>query len=98
MMAELEPRPALKWFAQQMEAKLRACDYKGGWDALSFGQLFSMLRDEARELWDVIFYTGFEPEIIEEAADVANFCMMIADIARARMNEREAREGKRDDC
>ena len=71
------------WFAEQMEAKLRENDHKGGWENCSLDWLVGRLYREAKELWIEVDRVVPEPErIIREAADVANFAMMIADIAR----------------
>lgn len=88
-MTELELRPAAQWFAQQMEAKLRTCDYRAGRDGLT-SQLFDLLEDEWIQLWNA-FYTGLEPEIIEEAVDMANLCMILADAARTETEKKETK-------
>lgn len=79
----VEPRPAVKQFAERMEIKLRARDYKGGWDGCTLERLLAQLEDEENELREAI-EAGHEPEIIEEAVDVANLCMMLADVADRR--------------
>lgn len=70
-------RPELKMFAQYMEHKLKLNDHKGGWEQTSIPVLFKRLREELHELEQAI---STEPElnIMMEAADVANFAMMIA--------------------
>jgi hypothetical protein len=82
--AELPLRPALAWFAQAMERKLRANDHKGGWidgkcDLLF---LFEKLTEERRELTRATGKGGTPEQILEEAADVANIAMMIADVCQ----------------
>jgi len=74
----VELRPALRWFAEQMELKLRANDHKGGWNQCSLQYLFEKLDEEVGEL----SATLTNEETIREAADVANIAMMIADNAR----------------
>lgn len=70
-------RNELRMFAQYMEHKLKLNDHKGGWEETSLSKLFELLRRELDELEQAI---GSEPElnIMMEAADVANFAMMIA--------------------
>ena len=77
-------RPQVLWFAQQMEAKLKANDHKGGWENESIHSLIGRLGQEWRELYDALFPPWKrDPErVAEEAADVANFAMMIADVVR----------------
>jgi NTP pyrophosphatase (non-canonical NTP hydrolase) len=84
------PREPVRWFAQQMERKLAANDHKSHWSGIRTMHLFNMLIAETKELHSA-FGIGEEPgdpehsmrRIIDEAADVANFAMMIADKARA---------------
>jgi NTP pyrophosphatase (non-canonical NTP hydrolase) len=71
-------RPAVQWFAQQMEAKLRKNDHKGGWEGMTLSRLMSRLDDEVGELYRAL---SADTNVIEEASDVANFAMMIADNA-----------------
>ena len=83
-MDQIELRAEVRWFAQQMELQLRANDWKGGWHDDGLAPLYGMLRQEMQELEYAIF-PRFEEEgerIVKEAADVANFAMMIADNAR----------------
>jgi NTP pyrophosphatase (non-canonical NTP hydrolase) len=61
-----------------MEQKLRANDHKGGWDDDTLGALFARLLEEVEELRAGIDLRSGSC-IIDEAADVANFCMMLAD-------------------
>ena len=77
-------RPQVLWFAQQMEAKLQANDHKGGWENESIHSLIGRLGQEWRELHDALFPPWKrDPErVAEEAADVANFTMMIAGVVR----------------
>ena len=80
------------WFTEEREKKLAANDYKGGWEDEDVSWLFKRLEEEVKELGrvldkaDAIFSNcpdkEFIPEIISEAADVANFAMMIADRVR----------------
>ena len=67
-------------FAEQMELKLRRDDgKKGGWDDLSIQFLFSRIQDEVKELEEEINNNIFDNDaVVKECADVANFCMMLA--------------------
>lgn len=81
-------RPAVAWFAGQMEAKLRENDAKSDWLEMPPDDLFALLLDESDELSGELMQwagwsgagRGSSPErIVREAADVANFALMIAD-------------------
>jgi NTP pyrophosphatase (non-canonical NTP hydrolase) len=80
-------RPELQQFAIRMERKLRENDHKGGWKGESLLWLFRRLLIEAEELRPLIERRETDPanvpegKIAEEAADVANFAMMLADVA-----------------
>ena len=91
-MDEIELRPKLRWFAEQMELRLRANDWKGGWHNERLGTLCAMLRIELSELARFLFpRRELELErITSEAADVANFVMMIADNARREASQAPA--------
>ncbi|GIQ61511.1 hypothetical protein PACILC2_00790 [Paenibacillus cisolokensis] len=88
-------RSEVQWFAEQMEENLRENDHKGGWENESIYWLFSRLKEESTELLravDLVRDLHDDPKkIISEAADVANFAMMIADNAR-RINAPEKEE------
>jgi NTP pyrophosphatase (non-canonical NTP hydrolase) len=75
-------RPEVRWFAAQMEQKRRENDRKGGWRDCGLAWLMVWIIAEQGELADAIDH-GTSEEIIAEAADVANFAMMLADTARA---------------
>jgi NTP pyrophosphatase (non-canonical NTP hydrolase) len=78
------PRASVQAFAMAMEVGLRANDYKGGWEWEQPGHLMERLREETDELEAALEdWSNFAaPELLErirkEAADVANFAMMIA--------------------
>ena len=87
-------REVVQWFGEQMEEELAGNDHKTGWDGMSFGWLSRRLGQEFRELKRRLPHghgltVEQANEIISEAADVANFAMMIADNAR---QERDAGE------
>jgi len=69
----------LQKFTELMEEKLQQNDYKGGWKNCNTQQLLSYLKGETLELEQAII-DGNKENIVKEAADVANFAMMIADI------------------
>lgn len=75
-----KPRPEVKWFAKQMERKLIANDHKPHWHREETEWLLHRLVEEVKELLNAVY---MEPtvNIIDEAADVANIAMMIADNA-----------------
>jgi NTP pyrophosphatase (non-canonical NTP hydrolase) len=70
-------RPPLAWFANEMERQLEENDYKRGWKNCTQRFLLKRLNQEVRELMKAI--KQGKPYVVEEAADVANFAMMIAD-------------------
>ena len=83
------PRPSVLWFADRMEAKLRKNDHKGGWKASELSELLVLLEKEVAELGQAAFRLACLEitdstihGVIDEAVDVANFAMMIADNAR----------------
>lgn len=77
-------RDVVKKFAEDMERKLFANDHKGGWEHEQKEDLLSQLEEEVREL-RVSFYHDGPQKIIDETADVGNFAMMIADLARRQL-------------
>lgn len=62
-----------------MEKKLSENNNKGGWGACSFEYLFKRLTEEKKELIEAINKKRPAYFIWNEAADLANFIMMIAD-------------------
>lgn len=91
-MKKVELRAPLRRFAEEMERKLKANDHKGGWLGCSFKYLFDRMSAERRELHIVVdkcleeqdpkVRNDLRRKAIEEAADVANFAMFIADKMR----------------
>lgn len=81
-------RPEVVNLARAMESRLRANEHKGGWRE-SFPQwLIFRCQAELQELdeaVDQIRANGWSPwrdeAVWHEAADVANFAMMVADVA-----------------
>lgn len=78
----LRVRPAVVWFAQQMEERLSRHDHDrgpDGWVGNAHDDLLGRLDDERSELQEAVFSCeGTKEKIQLEAADVANFAMMIA--------------------
>lgn len=82
-------RPEVRAFADLMEAQLRANDHKPGWKSDPVWPLIERLHEECSELHREVD-VGDEPgtpawisRVGNEAADVANFAMMIADVCGA---------------
>ena len=96
-MSTLRLRREVAAFAQLMERKLRENDYKGGWRNEDTEALLTRLQQEAYELQVATETSGawcsYPPAAVlgkkgrntigREAADVANFAMMIADVCGA---------------
>lgn len=86
-------RPQVLAFAVAMETKLRINDHKGGWDQSEPEDLLLSLDDEVAELRKIIDSRRFakmygypledSDSVLFEAADVANFAMMVADVCGA---------------
>ncbi len=79
--AALSPQTedVLRWFVEVMRAKLLANEHKGGWQNDRVSDLLRRLHEETGELAEAISLLALIEEIVGEAADVANFAMMIAD-------------------
>jgi len=71
-------RDPLARFAMEMERVLRENDHKRGWADCSQVWLLNRLKQETAELERAL---ASGKNIVKEAADVANFAMMIADNA-----------------
>jgi NTP pyrophosphatase (non-canonical NTP hydrolase) len=87
------PRPAVLRFARLMEAQLREHDDRPGWQDCTLDWLYGRMVEEAEELREAIERAPGQrrgsvsddwredyQRAREEAADVANFAMMIADV------------------
>lgn len=84
MTQELELRPQLHWFAQQMERVLRENDHKGGWSGDVSVELFNSLLYKYVDLYLIAFPAKGDrdyDDMVKMAIHVANFAMMIADNA-----------------
>lgn len=82
----------VRWFGEIMDDLLTENDHKPGWKGEPMSYLLDRLEQEVEEL-KAELETRPEPatdeamgwrdrRIIKEAADIANFCMMIADVQR----------------
>lgn len=78
-MSEPNWRPEVRAFADAMEARLLANDHKGGWSKDLPEWLLGRCEDELFELRRSIQWASGHA-VLDEAADVANFAMMIADV------------------
>jgi NTP pyrophosphatase (non-canonical NTP hydrolase) len=80
-----------------MQRALNDNDHKDGWDECSLGYLFGRLGEEVQELKEAMQAIDRDPElIVSEAADVANFAMMIADNVRPTTDMLHAKGAKRE--
>lgn len=77
-------RPQVEWFSSIMEDKLSKNEHKICWTHDSIDSLLYRIFDEVKEL-DVEIVNRNYKNIIKECADVANFCMMIADVANRKI-------------
>lgn len=102
----MKTRKAIQWFAEEMEAKLRENDHKGGWEGRRFGELFPRIAQERDELLLAAHPLNLDTiaerlthedacELIRECADIANFAMMIADNIRAKREANTKDEPRR---
>jgi len=76
---EYKLRPEVAAFARLMEDRLQANEQKGGWKGCSVSWLFDRLMGEANELSHELEARAYM-WVDKEAADVANFAMMIVDV------------------
>ena len=76
-------RRSVKQLSGEMFKKLEANDDKGGWEYSSFKYLFNRLHEELEEL-EAVVLRDKSKNAWGEAADVANFAMMIAENAERR--------------
>lgn len=87
----MDIRPEVAAFAQAMELKLRENEHKGGWKNCDIFYLFSRLAEETAELKHAVIDRYPKTSVLDEAADVANFAMMIADVCGALLDKPEAK-------
>lgn len=75
--------PEVKEFAEAMEQKLRDNDSKGGWKKCTSEYLWLRVINELGKLADVLSHGNTDAQkkkYLAEAANVANFLMMLCDI------------------
>lgn len=78
-------RDSVKAFADAMEEKLRKNDHKNdgfgdcGWERCTYQYLSTRLVQEIKEMKKAIGLGKPPKDVLDECADVANFCMMIAE-------------------
>ena len=68
-------------FADAMEKKLKENDHKRGWRHMSLQYLSMRLTQEREELRRAVEIGDYNT-VLQEAADVANFAMMLADTVK----------------
>ena len=74
---------ATAWFKRMMDTKIHENVHKGHWADDDWVTLFGLMLDEVEELKEELDKPEHDAvAIAREAADVANFAMMIADNAR----------------
>jgi len=80
-MIQMDVRQEIARFAGIMEKKMRAHDDDRGydWKGEDWSYLIERMREEITELEEALSSSDHQ-SISEEAADVANFAMMISDI------------------
>jgi NTP pyrophosphatase (non-canonical NTP hydrolase) len=67
-------------FAGAMSKELERNSHKGGWSRETYGYLLNRLKQEVAELRRAVRGRESPESVLSEAADVANFAMMIADV------------------
>lgn len=72
--------PELKMLSDAMKVKLMANAHRGKWENLDLDKAFDLLQGEVKELREAI-ENGNVVEILMESADLANYALMIADVA-----------------
>lgn len=69
----------IQWFSCHMEEKLLRNSYKGGWEECKNVYLLDRMDEEIAKLKDCIINGEPSALVVSEAADIANFAMMLAD-------------------
>lgn len=73
------PRPLVIEFAKVMEQKLACNEHKESWENLPVLWFLDRIEEELRELREALFHET-PNHVSLEAADVANFLMMLASV------------------
>jgi len=87
-------RAQVRAFAEAMERRLQANDWKGGWTGCDAYAFCHRILDEYCELLVALDAPQANKRVLEEAADVANFAMIVCDLRGALPAPRE--EAKED--
>lgn len=74
-----ELRPPVQWFAQKMEAVLKANDHKTGWLGCDSYWLMDQINIQMRQLDRAMRDHQDFKWVIKQCCDISNFAMMIAD-------------------
>lgn len=75
-------------FAEAMSTELANNRHKGGWEGCTFKYLLNRAKQELAELERAVKANESPEAVLSEAADVANFCMMIAENYETQDEER----------
>ncbi len=81
-------RKSIRLFAKDMERKLEENGHKRCWEGTNLLVLKDLMMAEMEELEDEILLEGSGEDIAMECADIANYCMMIADRVKYRAKNR----------
>lgn len=73
-------RKEVRLFAAAMELRLQANDHKPGWKHDTAEALLNRVDDELLELHMAVAANPGKTTVLLEAADVANFLMMVVDV------------------
>jgi NTP pyrophosphatase (non-canonical NTP hydrolase) len=79
--ATITVHPSILRMAQTMQHKLNKNHHKAHWSKATFQELRRGLNAECAELREAIITNAPDPEKWEEASDVANFAMFLAETA-----------------
>jgi len=80
--ADAAIREPVRWFAGEMEKKLKANDWKRQWPQMSNADLVNLMGMQSLSLAMEALKNNFE-EVCHRAINVGNYAMMLADNARA---------------
>lgn len=96
-------REEIKWFAEAMEMQLQRHDDRPGWKDCGIHWLWSRALQELEELRETLFDDNGELQksininkVLNEGADVSNFCMMIADVLKENWLKKFAKTSKQE--
>lgn len=80
---DLKLEPVLLRFFDAMVYKLRRNKHKGAWERVDLQRALNLLKLEVAEL-EGAMKEGSQVEILMEAADIANFALIVSSIAIGR--------------